>query len=299
MGSRRNLDFNFHMNGSPSFQLSLRPIFCARSLSIGALETHSAFLRGQTTIVPKYNTFLVTNPTKLRPFNGRSVVLYGPFMQPAAPCSSHRTSQPCKQPRSSFVPGLKSDYTCCSNMLRFITLRRALSLLLILTPLARLARRPALAQAQSDQTVYTDALVNGWQNWSWATVNLSNTAPVQSGADSISVSAGPYQALYLSSSPIDSTSYASLVFWINGGPTGGQLLQVQATLNGTAQTVVTLPALAANTWQQVTLPLSSLGVQNQPDLDGFWIQDRSGTTQSTFFVDTISIKAQSAPSVVT
>ena len=76
------------------------------------------------------------------------------------------------------------------------------------------------------------------------------------------------------------------------------MLQVQATLNGAAQTVVTLPALAANSWQQVTIPLSSLGVQNQPDLDGFWIQDRSGTTQPTFFVDTISITAQPPPSVV-
>ncbi len=76
------------------------------------------------------------------------------------------------------------------------------------------------------------------------------------------------------------------------------MLQVQATLNGAAQTVVTLPALAANTWQQVTIPLSSLGVQNQPDMDGFWIQDRSGTTQPTFFVDTISITAQPPPSVV-
>jgi alpha-N-arabinofuranosidase len=183
-------------------------------------------------------------------------------------------------------------------MLRFITLRRALSLLLILTPLLFWLGHPAPAQAQSDQAVYTDALVNGWQNWSWATVNLSNTAPVQSGTDSISVSAGPYQALYLHQAPFDSTSYASLLFWINGGPAGGQLLQVQATLNGTAQTVVTLPALAANTWQQVSLPLSSLGVQNQPDLDGFWIQDRSGTTQPTFFVDTISITAQPPPSVV-
>ena len=183
-------------------------------------------------------------------------------------------------------------------MLRLITLRRALSLLLILAPLLLWLGRPALAQAQSDQTAYTDALVNGWQNWSWATVNLSNTAPVQSGTDSIGVSAGPNQALYLHQAPFDSSSYASLVFWINGGPSGGQLLQVQATLNGTAQTVVTLPALAANTWTQVSLPLSSLGVQNQPDFDGFWIQDRSGTTQPTFFVDTISITAQAPPSVV-
>jgi len=170
--------------------------------------------------------------------------------------------------------------------------------LLILTALLCCLALPASARAQTDQSVYTDALVNGWQNWSWATVNLANTTPVQSGTDSISVSAGPYQALYLHQTPFDSSLYADLVFWINGGPTGGQLLQVQATLNGTAQTVVSLPALAANTWQQISIPLSSLGVQNQPDMDGFWIQDRSGTTQPTFFVDTISITAQPAPSVV-
>ncbi len=157
---------------------------------------------------------------------------------------------------------------------------------------------PSAARAQTDQAAYTDALVNGWQNWSWATVNLSNTTPVQSGTDSISVSAGPYQALYLHQTAFDSTPYTALVFWINGGSTGGQLLQVQATVNGASQNVVALPALAANSWQQVTIPLSSLGVQNQPDLDGFWIQDRSGTTQPTFFVDTITIKAQPPPSVV-
>jgi len=31
------------------------------------------------------------------------------------------------------------------------------------------------AFAQADQIVYTDALGSGWQNWSWATVNFSNT----------------------------------------------------------------------------------------------------------------------------
>ena len=183
-------------------------------------------------------------------------------------------------------------------MNRSVTLRRSLSPLTVLMPLLCCLAFPSAARAQTDQAVYTDALVNGWQNWSWATVNLSNTTPVQSGTDSISVSAGPYQALYLHQTAFDSTPYAALVFWINGGSTGGQLLQVQATLNGASQTVVTLPALAANGWQQVTIPLSSLGVQNQPDLDGFWIQDRSGTTQPAFFVDTITIKAQPPPSVV-
>jgi alpha-N-arabinofuranosidase len=182
-------------------------------------------------------------------------------------------------------------------MLRNFAVRSVRSILAIATLFCCLTHASA-ARAQSDQAVYTDALVNGWQNWSWATVNLANTSPVQSGTDSISVSAGPYQALYLHQTPFDSTLYASLVFWINGGATGGQLLQVQGTLNGTAQTVVALAPLAANTWQQITIPLSSLGVQDQPDFDGFWIQDRSGTTEPTFYVDTISITAQPPPSVV-
>jgi len=195
--------------------------------------------------------------------------------------------------------GPAKNYTYCSKiMLSLLNFRLMRTLSAISMLLLCCFALPTVARAQTDQAVYTDALVNGWQNWSWATVNLANTTLVQSGSDSISVSAGPYQALYLHQTPFDSSTYADLVFWINGGATGGQLLQVQATLNGAAQTVVTLPALAANTWQQISIPLSSLGVQNQPDMDGFWIQDHSGTTQPTFFVDTISITALPPPSVV-
>jgi len=73
------------------------------------------------------------------------------------------------------------------------------------------------ALAQSDQIVYIDAPGSGWQNWSWATVNLTNTQPVQGGSDSIAVNAGAYQALYLHQTAFDSTPYNNLVFWINGG----------------------------------------------------------------------------------
>ena len=114
------------------------------------------------------------------------------------------------------------------------------------------------ARAQADETVYTDALVNGWQNWSWATVNLSNNNPVQSGSASIAVSAGPYQAVYLHHDAFASSLYGSLVFWINGGSTGGQLLQVQAELSGNAQTAVTLPALAASGRGSKTFKVSRL-----------------------------------------
>jgi len=82
------------------------------------------------------------------------------------------------------------------------------------------------AFAQSDQSVYADALANGWQNWSWATVNLNNGAPVQVG---IAVDRSKrwrlgkrYTCITTRSTP---SLYTNLTFWIHGGSTGGQLLQ--------------------------------------------------------------------------
>jgi len=152
--------------------------------------------------------------------------------------------------------------------------------------------------AQTDQSVYGDSLGTGWQNWSWATVNLNNHSPVHAGANSISVTAAAYQALYLHHDALDSSAYSNLTFWIHGGPTGGQQLQVQALLNGVAQPAVALAPLPSNTWQHITLSLASLGVTNKPNMDGFWIQDTSGTNKPTFYVDDITMAALPPPSVV-
>ena len=121
------------------------------------------------------------------------------------------------------------------------------SLLSTLLPILFWLTLTGSALAQSDQSVYSDALANGWQNWSWATVNLSNGAPVQAGVASVAVSAGAWQAPFLHHNAFDSSLYTNLTFRIHGGSTGRQLLQVQAELNGASQTVVTLPPLAANT----------------------------------------------------
>ena len=83
--------------------------------------------------------------------------------------------------------------------------------------------------------------------------------------------------------------YTNLTFWINGGPTGGQQLLVQGHANGNAQASTNLPALATNTWQQFTIPLAALGVANVANMDGFWIQDRIGSAQPTFYLDDISL----------
>lgn len=142
-----------------------------------------------------------------------------------------------------------------------------------------------------DQAIYTDSLQNSWQEYGWAAINYNNASPVHSGIDSISVTAGRWDALYIHHVAEDSAPYASLTFWINGGSAGGQKLNVYATVGGKPQTAVAIGAITANTWQQVTIGLDKLGVANNSGLDGFWIQDSTGTTQPTFYVDDIALNA--------
>jgi hypothetical protein len=143
--------------------------------------------------------------------------------------------------------------------------------------------------SKADQSVYTDSLQNSWQNWSWATVNLAATSPVHAGADSISVSSSNWQALYLHHGAFDGSGYTNLVFWVHGGSSGGQSVQVQATRAGAAQSPVVLSPLPANAWRRETVSLAALGVASATDLDGFWLQARDSGATPTFYVDDISL----------
>jgi hypothetical protein len=151
------------------------------------------------------------------------------------------------------------------------------------------------AGAQTDQIIYTDSLQNNWQNYSWAAVNLNNSNPVHDGSASIGVNAAAWQALYLHHAAQQSDNYTNLVFWIHGGASGGQRLQVQATIGGAAQTAVALQPLQSNSWQQITISLAALGVGSTANFDGFWIQDTSGAAQPTFYVDDIRLVGGTPP----
>lgn len=150
---------------------------------------------------------------------------------------------------------------------------------------------PQLA-LRADQIAYDDALENGWQNWGWATLNYSNTSPVHSGSYSISVTMGGWAGIQLYHPNMDSTPYSSISFWLNGGTSGGQHLQVYGLLNGGGQSAhYALGTVATNTWQQFTVPLSALGVANQTNFSGFVIQDSTGAGEPTFYLDDISLVA--------
>ena len=154
------------------------------------------------------------------------------------------------------------------------------------------------ARAQSDMIIYADAIQNSWDNWSWnTTLNFSSTGTyVHSGTSAISVTitAGG-SAMSLHHADIDASAYTSLTFWINGGASGGQLLQVYAELGGVGQPAVSLPTLTANTWQQITLTMAALGIAGQPNFSRFSIQNRTGAALATFYVDDMSLVA--APAV--
>jgi hypothetical protein len=145
---------------------------------------------------------------------------------------------------------------------------------------------------QANQIIYSNSLQNGWVDESWATDNLANTNPVLSGfSNSISVFCTEYGALQLSQTPSSSAPYTNLTFWLNGGDTGGQVLTVTGTLDEVDQTLYTLPPLAANTWQEFTIPLSAIGVADQPDFDGIWIWNDTDSTIPTFYVGDIFLVA--------
>jgi len=151
--------------------------------------------------------------------------------------------------------------------------------------------------AQAPLPIYTDNLVNNFQNWSWATVNFSNTSPVYSGSYSISVTASDYSAVWLHGPGFNTAPYTNLSFWINGGTGGGQVLSVAGILGGVSVGSYTLPALTANTWRQFTIPLSSLGVANQTNCNGFWWQLQSSGSAPAFYLDAVQLNAVPAPAL--
>jgi hypothetical protein len=146
------------------------------------------------------------------------------------------------------------------------------------------------AYAQDGISVYDDVLESPWENWSWASVDFASTAMAHSGTTSIAVTASPWSALSLRHVPFDTTDYGNVTFWINGGPVGGQRLHVTATLGDAGQSAgVDLPVLAAQTWQQVSIPLASIGAAGAGNFTGFWIQEFTGTDQPTFYVDDVAL----------
>jgi hypothetical protein len=133
-----------------------------------------------------------------------------------------------------------------------------------------------------NKVIYSDALQNGWQSWSWAAVNLNSPSTVIN-KHTIQVKAGPWQAFYLHHAQFSTVNYTAVSFLAYGGNPAGQKLWVRATRNGVVQTPVPFSTLKSGQWQTVTVSLANLGVANVADMDGLWVQDATGHTQPSFY----------------
>ncbi len=153
---------------------------------------------------------------------------------------------------------------------------------------------------RADLIIYDDTLENNWVDYSWATINYGVTNPVHSGTKSISVSCTNYEALYLHhNNAFDSSPYTNITFWIYVTTSASQTLTVQGTINGNYQApMYTLPALTASNWTQITVPLSAIGVANNANMDGFWLQSQTMSIIPTFYVDDITLVSGSVTNPV-
>ena len=162
---------------------------------------------------------------------------------------------------------------------------------------------PMVSTAQTNLAIYSDSLASGWMDYSyWCVRNFANTSPVHSGSDSISVAiTNAFGGLQLYHAGITNTAYGSVSFWLNGGTTGGQQLQMYGLL-GTPPTGQAarffLDSPPPNAWKQYTVPLGALGVANVTNFSGFAIQDSVGASEPTFFADDIQLTSSTPPSVV-
>jgi len=139
--------------------------------------------------------------------------------------------------------------------------------------------------------LYDDALLSGWSvKTSRATFNPAVTSPVAQGAQSLSLAiTGKNGYVTLSGWGVPLAGKTHLRFWLHGGRTGRQALQLQATVDGVVKNSVKLSTYGvpqANGWVQYAIPLSQLGAASG-HLTGLTFS--AASAQSAVYVDWLRV----------
>ncbi|MBD2753392.1 glycoside hydrolase family 9 protein [Spirosoma validum] len=137
----------------------------------------------------------------------------------------------------------------------------------------------------NSRIIYDDALQTGWADWSWsATRNYNATSPIHDGTKSLAVqNTAGWGALYLhSDAPISLSAYPYLKFWVHGGTSGTQRMQVVINSSGSYTFSAT-----ANQWTLITVPFSVFN--NPATLRDIYIQDVTNQVQPTYYLDQIQL----------
>ena len=150
---------------------------------------------------------------------------------------------------------------------------------------------------------YDDAPRAGLNDYSWATHTLANATPVHGGNRSIRFEPDGYGGIYLvdQATPYRFADYAALRFWVHGGTTGNQRLQLFLTRSGlnvaevNVATYISGGAVAANQWREVVVPFDASTTLTHGVFDGFMLMDYSGNDQGVAYVDDVSFSERTTP----
>lgn len=182
------------------------------------------------------------------------------------------------------------------------TIHRTIVSILLLTLVLVLIVQPSQPAQAAPQDIYTDVLAAGWQNYSWATVDLSASSPVHTGTASIAVTYGAWQGLFLHNPGVATAGFTHVRFFMHGGSAGGQQVQLYAVRASDGQNEhgpeIALPAPAANTWSEVRVALADLGAADTT-ITGLTWQDRTGGAQPVLYIDDIALVGDESPDAPT
>jgi hypothetical protein len=200
-------------------------------------------------------------------------------------------SSPALAQRTSIsgIAGNRFTYTLPARTAAHIVLRASGSPAPTPTPIPAVTTTPTATSAPaSDLIVYGDALATGWQNWSWdTTVNFANTNPVQSGANSMSLTyTGGWGGLSLRApSAVNTTGYSGITFWAYGATGGGPVgFYIQTTDGGAASAAITFTPPAGR-WTQYTVTWPQLG--NPSQVARLNWQEQSGSAKPAYYLDNV------------
>jgi len=155
--------------------------------------------------------------------------------------------------------------------------------------------------AQADVYAYDDSITSGWSNWSWnaSTTVTNDTSLKKSGTASARVNiVGAWNgfSLHRDTGSLNLSSLSALKFDINPGASANiakvaalsVTLQNDTGLSQRAQlSSFASPALAANTWSSVTIPVSALG--GLATINRLNLQDWLGQGGVAFNIDNVAL----------
>jgi hypothetical protein len=142
-------------------------------------------------------------------------------------------------------------------------------------------------EAVPPMSIYETSLAPGWENWSWAKVELGIEI-AGSARKPIRVEAAPWAALYLHHAPFSTTGYKWLSLLIQGSVPDREVrvyLLTDGKINGDGKLV----KIGNAGWTKVEVPLATLASEDKM-VDGLWVQNASGTDLPKFFVTEIRLK---------